>query len=77
LILYRSARLSHGTYVITNNTIPNAIIKGIAFFATIIGGVSDRVPATNKSNPNGGVAKPIDKQQTIITPKCTGWTPKA
>jgi hypothetical protein len=61
----------------TNNTIPNAIIKGIAFFATVIGGVSDKVPATNKSNPKGGVANPIDKQQTIITPKCTGCTPKA
>ena len=60
-----------------NNTMPNAYIKGKAFFATIIGGVSDNVPATNKSNPNGGVAKPIDKQHTIITPKCTGCTPKA
>ncbi len=56
---------------------PNAYIKGKAFLATTIGGVSDKVPATNKSNPKGGVANPIDKQQTIITPKCTGCTPKA
>ena len=52
-------------------------MNGKAFFATIIGGVSDKVPATNKSNPNGGVANPIDKQQTMITPKCTGCTPRA
>lgn len=59
-----------------NNTMPNEYINGKAFFATIIGGVSDSVPATNKSNPNGGVASPIDRQHTIITPKCTGFTPK-
>ena len=58
-----------------NNAIPNAYMKGIALPATFIGGMSDKVPATNKSSPKGGVAKPIDKQHTIITPKCTGSTP--
>lgn len=50
-------------------------MKGTAFLAIFIGGSSDKAPATNKSKPNGGVTNPIDKQHTIITPKCIGSTP--
>jgi len=64
-------------YTMSTKATKNAMMKGTALAAIAIGFSLDRFDTTNKLSPNGGVAKPIAKQQTRTTPKWTGSTPKA
>ena len=61
----------------STKAIKNAMMKGTALAAMSIGFSPERFETTNRLSPNGGVARPIAKQQTRITPKWTGSTPKA
>ena len=54
-----------------------AMMKGTAFLATAMGCSSARLPETNRSRPKGGVARPMDRQHTRMTPKWTSSTPRA
>ena len=56
-------------YTISSKAIKNEIMNGTALAAISIGFSPDRFDTTNRLSPNGGVAKPIAKQQTRITPK--------
>lgn len=52
-------------------------IKGIAFCAIFMTGISVKDDATNKLTPIGGVTKPIARFTTIMTPKWIGSIPIA
>ena len=50
-------------------------MKGTDLRATLIGCCPAMFPATNKSSPKGGVARPMDRQHTSTTPRWMGSTP--
>ena len=71
LFIYKSMKFKDiwGINVIRSNATRKQTIKGIAFCAIFITGISVKDDATNKLTPIGGVTKPMARFTTIITPK--------
>ena len=60
----------------TKTAIAETAAKGSALAVTSSREILDIPEATNRFSPSGGVENPMDKQQIITMPKCTGSIPK-